>query len=737
MAEANPATVLENKNAAPTTAEVLPKAPTTMLPREQLLVWMKRPEILKAIQDNPTVLLIAGTGTGKTRGGTQIALEAIGSTGNMVMTENLRKATEEGASTVAIDMGEEEPGKTVGFTNRYHKKYSDSTRLLFCPIQSLLNKVERDHDLSKYDLIMVDEVHKESKQNEILLATLKDIQAKRAKSGHPLKIVLTSATMDEVKLKDYFPGAAKIEIPGANFDVDVQYHDKEVPLKELPKAAAEKVKWAIDKGDEGNILVFFSGKPQIDEAQKALAEMKLGDDIEVHPYYGTMTKEAQNEISKKLKETGKRMVFLATNAAQESLTWPIKVVVDTCTHKHNTLDTITGRDTLSEEKAPLDHLTQRKGRVGRKDPGKGQLDKYYPLTTKSDWEGRKKHETAEIQRTDLTREMLTLLASGYDPYPSSTKANAFKYLNKPDRSHVDMAYKRLQKVGAMDKDGNLTDKGQFMASLQLNMNNASLVADGLKYGVLEDSSALAAMLEVYYDAFEGANDSLAKLKGSQKSDLLPFIKLLKDYGGTAEKERAQFVLNLGLRPDKMEDAYDLYTRLLADAGTTPPPFTPAELSKIGGSGLDLAIHDSFADTKITGSNRNRNSLMVEGVGGSATVRIDRNSVLFKDKALQSIVSTNIRTVKENGMDSKIAGLNHEISVEAEGYIYEQEHQSIIKAPPADSKEPGKKVDEQVVAEAEVKPPEDKPEIPPEPVKKLPWYKNWWLKAKNWFSHLFS
>ena len=750
MAEVHTSAVVEKSHSAPKSAESLPRAlPRKMTPRDELLVWMKRKEIDTAIEENPTVLLIAGTGTGKTRAGSQIALEAIGPNGRMAVTENLRKATEESPVTIVADRNgeypEEKVGDVIGFQNKYNRNPSDprdmnKLKMLFCPIQSLLNKAEKDHLLSKYDLVFVDEVHKESKSNEILLATLRDIQEKRANSDHPLKIILTSATMDADKLGDYFKGAVKVEIPGINFDVDVKYHDKEVPINDLPKAAAEKVKWAIDKGDEGNILVFFSGIHQIEEAQKTLIEMKLGDDIEIRPFYGSMSKEEQNEITKKITEGGKRVVFLATNAAQESLTWPIKIVVDSCTHKHQKLDPITGRSYLDEEKAPLDHLTQRKGRVGRNDPKGGQLDKYYPLTTQFDWEGRLQHEKAEIQRTDLTTEVLTLMAAGYDPNPKSTKPNAFKYLNKPDQGHLDMAYKRLYKVGATDSDGNLTEKGLFMASLQLNMNNASLVADGFKYGALEDATALAVMLEEYPNAFDKANGLLSNLKGTEQSDLIPLVNLLKKYGKTSENDRDHLALNLGLRSDKMKDAYDLYTQIILDAGAIPPPLSTREdLRKMGGGvGLDLAIHDSFADASITGFKKR--SLMVEGVGGPASVKVGKRSIFAQDRTLPAFISTSIRTIKEGGVDKKIAELNHALSIEARGIIYGQEHPRVAESQTiTQSESPDTKM-EPVDTNAEVPIPiedEKKSEPTPEPPKKLPWYKKIWQKVRGWFSRLFG
>jgi HrpA-like RNA helicase len=646
-----------------------PKLPSvSRLAKEELKVWEKKDAIIDALRTNDTLLLIAGTGTGKTRAGSQIALEAIGSTGKMVMTENLRKATEMSAQTVAEDMGEQ-VGQTVGVQNRYRRQFSESTRLLFCPTQSLLNKIENDHDLMEYDLIMIDEVHKESKQNEILLATLRDIQKKRKAFGRPLKLILTSATMDDKKLSTYFGNdegkkagnadelkVAKIEIPGTTFEIDKVWHDRKVPAAKVPKVAAEKVQFSIENGDHGNILVFLSGKAQIDETQKYLQALKLKDTIIV-PYYGAMSKKDQDAAAASF--GNKRVVVLATNAAQESLTWPVQVVVDGCVHKHTQYDPFTGRSYLMEADAPLDHLTQRMGRIGRREPKNGIKDRYYALTTEDEWKSRPKHESAEIQRTDITSEVLTLIASGYDPY-------SFPFVNVPYPSHIKTAMMRLEKLGAIEGT-TLTEKGKFMSQLQLGVSNASLVTEGIMHGNIEDAAALAAMLEVYPRVFETPNEVMKGLlhtseKTGEKpqSDLIPMIRLLQTYGTVETGQRKQWLAERGLRPDVMRDAYDLYRELTEQAQT-------ARIKRHGvffrETALDLAIHRSFADIDISGIGSS--SLRMKFGGGELAVGVDRSSVLSGRRSLPPLVSADIYTVAHNSIiEKRTARLNHALSAEA-------------------------------------------------------------------------
>jgi HrpA-like RNA helicase len=725
------------EKAARSPVEIAPSPPTKPPPAKELTKLYKEAKdkieafVKSTDPKDSTLLLIAGTGTGKTFAGSQIALEALPEGAKMIVAENLKRVTSESARYILEDRKRTHPEEkikdVVGFQNKNEREVGKNTRLLFCPIKTVLNKAARGNGLLEdYDLIMIDEVHKESTDNGVLLETLYDIQQKRAKTGHPLKIILTSATMDEVKLGSFFEGAQKIEVPGANIDVPINYLTNPVPIEKIPEAAAQKVTESL-KDDDGNILVFLSGQKQIENTEKeVIAQLgKDADKYAVVKYIGSMTPEEQDAVVAKFE--GKRLIILATNAAQEGLTWKIKVVVDGGTHKHLEFDDLTGKSYLVEKPAPRDHMIQRKGRIGRKttDPHE-KPDKYYALLTKEDWDRRPEHETADIVRTDLTDVVLAMLARGDNPY-------THRYINKPPERNINLAYKRLEKLGAI-KGQALTEKGRFMAQLEVSANNASLVADGVKYGVPDDSAALAAMLEEYPEALSKDNDILKKIKEGKQSDLLPFIDLFREYKSASNK--SVWAEERGLRADKMKDVLGLYTLLLND-GQNYHPEPPVDTQSFAACGLDLAIHDSFADVAIDGSKKS--SLRVHGVGGVEAVRIDKRSALFNERVLPSFISANVRTREAAYGNERVASLNHPLSKEAQGILYGLEHPTIAESskPKAEEDRSQKAEDrmkEATKAEAEVPQPiEEKPDEEKPPEKLLKWYQ----KVSNWFRNLWG
>lgn len=705
------------------------------------LFQAKKADIEAFIKDpkTQTLLLVAGTGTGKTFAGSQIALEALPENGRMAVAENLRKVTEESPKTILEDRQRTHPneklGDVVGFQNRYRRKTSESTRLLFCPIKTLLNKMNRpgNHNLEEYDLIMVDEVHKESTDNQHLLEKLAEAQKKRAVTGRPLKVILTSATMDEVKLKGYFEGAQKIEVPGENIDVPPEFAKERVDRTQIPAAAAKKINESLAT-DEGNILVFLSGQSQIEQTQKAVIEsLKLDPNTyAVVPYLGSLSKEEQDSVL--TKNQGKRLIVLATNAAQEGLTWPIKVVIDGCTHKHLEFDPVTGQNYLVEKPAPLDHLIQRKGRVGRTAPQPGEKpDKYYALTTETDWRGRAQHETPDIVRTDLTSTVLTMLANGDNPY-------LHRYINKPPERHLDIAFRRLEKLGAV-KDKKLTEKGKYMAGLELIPNHASLVVEGARLGAIEEACAVASMLEVYPEAFNTQNTTLLSYKDSlrsSKSDLVPLMKLLHSFAGVAKDKQAAWASERGMRLDRMRDALDLYSELTISSKqfTTDP--NPAHLSRE--AALDVALQRSFGDISIEGVKKNRQKLV--GVGGDAVLTIDKASSIANEKIIPPYISAKIKKIdKVDGRETRIATLNHALSAEAQLFIKDggKTENAKPKVENNDSKANSSKSESLKDESPPLRPTKSegsegqaKGESPPPP-KPL----KWWQKVGNWFKGLFG
>jgi HrpA-like RNA helicase len=107
------------------------------------------------------------------------------------------------AERVSAERGEV-IGGTVGYRVRFESASSKATRLVFATPGVLLRKLWGDALLEEFSHVILDEVHEEDRDTELLLVVLRQLVLKRAGTLKPLKLVLMSATLAGDKLERWF-----------------------------------------------------------------------------------------------------------------------------------------------------------------------------------------------------------------------------------------------------------------------------------------------------------------------------------------------------------------------------------------------------------------------------------------------------------------------------------------------------------------------------------------------------
>lgn len=164
------------------------------LPIDSLL-----PEILSVVSGCQNLILQASPGSGKTTRVPPALLKIIPEGKEIWVLVPRRLAAKTAALRVAAEMGEE-VGETVGYHFRFEKKRSTKTRILFLTEGLFVRLLMNDPELSRVEMVILDEFHERHLHTDVSLAFVRYLQ----KTKRPdLKILVMSATLDTQKLELY------------------------------------------------------------------------------------------------------------------------------------------------------------------------------------------------------------------------------------------------------------------------------------------------------------------------------------------------------------------------------------------------------------------------------------------------------------------------------------------------------------------------------------------------------
>lgn len=480
---------------------------STSLPIDELL-----PDVVESLRNQPTLVLQAPPGAGKT---TRVppALLASGSfPGRILMLEPRRVAARAAARRIAAEW-QWKVGQEVGYRMRFDRRESADTKILVMTEGTLLAWLQADPFLEGVGAVLFDEIHERSLEADLGLALCRRIQD----DARPdLRLVAMSATLSTAVLGRALGHCPTLESTGRCFPVTVEYSPRGRPdagRSSLASEVARGVRRALAASaarSPGHVLVFLPGVGEIHRAADALAPLASETGVEIQPLYGGLDARAQDAV---LRPTTRRKVVLATNVAETSVTIPgVAAVVDTGLARVLRFDPGRGLDRLELQPIARDAADQRTGRAGRDAPGY-----CLRLWTEAEQSGRLDELPPAIQRVDLSGAVLQLLAWG------ETDPTTFPWIESPPAGSLAQALELLTLLGARDARG-LTSRGRRMAAMPLPPRLAVLVLEGADRGVA-DAACLTAALLAERDPFP-RRDRDAPPPAPGDSDLEPRLEAL-------------------------------------------------------------------------------------------------------------------------------------------------------------------------------------------------------------------
>jgi len=544
-------------------------------------------EIKTLLGSNQVVVVAGDTGSGKTTQLPKIALAAgFGVRGMIGHTQPRRLAARAVANRVAEEMGAE-VGKQVGFSVRFSDQTSDTTLVKMMTDGILLTEIQHDRRLSAYDLIVIDEAHERSLNIDFLLGYLRDLIKQRPE----LRLVITSATIDESAFADHFSGAPIVRVSGRSYPVALNYVDHTHDYAEQLEYCFAEIRRQPNRAAR-DVLMFLSGEREILDTARLLRR-NLGERWEILPLYARLSAREQARV---FSAGSKPRVVLATNVAETSLTVPnIGYVIDPGMARLSRYSYRSKLQRLPIEAISQASATQRAGRCGRIAPGL-----CFRLYSEEDFNAREEFTEPELRRSNLAAVVLQMRAFKLGDI------RKFGFLNPPQPKAITDAERLLTELGALKGDA-MSKVGQKMARLPVDPRLARMLVAASEFGSLSElliiTSALASQdpRERPLDKQQAA-DTAHEMFADERSDFMAFLNIWR----WAEKQRDELGSSAlrrafgkrFLSPVRMREWRSLHSQLKSScraaglkSAESPASYSSIHQALITGSLSLLGLHD--------------------------------------------------------------------------------------------------------------------------------------------------
>lgn len=532
----------------------------------QLPVTAHIEELLAALQQHQVIIVAGHTGSGKSTQLPKLCIAAgRGLTGQIAHTQPRRLAARSVAQRIAEEL-QQELGAAIGYQVRFSKTYSEHTLVKVMTDGVLLNEIENDPLLLRYDTIIIDEAHERTLNIDFLIAYIKQLLPQRP----DLKLLITSATIDTQRFADYFDQAPVIEVSGSLYAIELRYRPAEFYGLHEDAELFDQIRLAVQELHKDSsatlhgrrdILAFLSSEQEIREAQRQLGA-RFGDKLEILPLFARLPQAQQQKIFKAPKASARQRLILATNVAETSLTVPgIRYVIDAGFARLSRYSYRSKIQRLPIEPISQANADQRKGRCGRLAAGI-----CIRLYSEEDFNARPEFTEPEILRTNLAAVILKLLSIGI------SDSTTFSFIQPPERKQLSDGVKLLQELHAVDEQGHLTSVGRTLARLPVEPRLGRLLIAGAEHGCLKEMLVIAAALSVVDPrerplAKQQAADAQHARFVDSRSD---FISLLKLWRYIESKRRALSATQFGkllrkefISPTRVRDWRDIHSQLLS------------------------------------------------------------------------------------------------------------------------------------------------------------------------------
>ncbi len=423
-------------------------------------IWSKFPayekasDIISSIQENQITMIISGTGSGKSVLIPKFALHYTGYLGKIGMTLPKKVITESAASFAALTL-DVKLGNEMGYIYKGSPKSmaNENNKMVYMTDGVLIMKFIRDPTLSEFQVIIIDEAHERKIQIDLIMLFLKNLVLSGKRPD--LKIIIMSATIDGAKYRKYFETKSFniVNISGQpNHEINTIFLKE--PSKSYLNDGLKLIDKIVDSGNNLDTLFFITASS---EAFQLCTNLRIKHPrvycIEVYGEMDDSLKEFAQSRDKFL-ELGNydQKVVMATNVAESSLTIDgLKIVIDSCYELYSYFDPKYGAKILEKRLITQAQALQRRGRVGRTEPGT-----CYHLLTQQQFNNLEKYPSPDILKQDITMDFLKIINQSRDKNLKSGIDMMNQLMDIPKSEYIEYSIKLFHEYSLINDVGDIT-----------------------------------------------------------------------------------------------------------------------------------------------------------------------------------------------------------------------------------------------------------------------------------------
>ncbi|KAI5172398.1 pre-mRNA-splicing factor ATP-dependent RNA helicase DHX16 [Nematocida sp. LUAm3] len=447
------------------------------------------PEILRGLQETKGVFIQGGTGCGKSTVVPKLLIEALNPKRLTVCTQPRRVSAVSIATRMMKNMSEE----CVGYSVRFQKK--KGSRIQYVTEGVLLRELEKDKNLSRYSLVLIDEVHQKNTETLLLLNCISALARKRK----DLYLVIMSANVDEEIIREtgMFP---LVEIEKRRFSLSIEYLSS--PSKNYIASIVEKVLEIERVSEHGNILVFLTG---IEDISIVFSLLFGNIQRELFMLHSSLSMSQQMHA---VRSEGRKCI-LATNIAESSITIPdVKYVVDSGLYKEVVYSPKSNLFKMITAPIQKPMAEQRAGRAGRTLPGT-----CFRIYTKSAYDSLHEQTISRLEIDQLENYILRGISLNVSLEPTERIIETIKRLE---------AQKLLS-------NHQILEKGKTLLNAPLSIQHALFIYEAKNLSCAWEASIIVSMMTVIYENISLYKYFISLLENRRSNEKSDHFLLFRSY----------------------------------------------------------------------------------------------------------------------------------------------------------------------------------------------------------------